>query len=104
LVYLAFDTNEERMVCIKAFRGLDDEFEKSYKKEVAANFALRKDKGHPNILKIVGIGKSNFSKGGVKTRKEVLWIATEVCNNQELFDYACEAGGLSEPILRQLYT
>lgn len=55
---------------------------------------------HPNILKMLGCGRSFMCKGGKKTDREVYYMCSEICNNGDSFDYVAAAGGLPEPFAR----
>jgi serine/threonine protein kinase len=59
---------------------------------------------HPNILRMLGAGRSNMAKGGKKGTQECFYLVSSICRNGDSFDYVAAAGGLAEPYARQFYT
>jgi serine/threonine protein kinase len=55
--WLARDTQENEDVCVKVFKQMDTETEKSFRKEIEAGQA---GMAHPNILKLMGAGRADI--------------------------------------------
>jgi len=79
-------------------KNLDPETEKLVMTECEA---LIKLKGHDNILEILEQGKDMYESKGKS--KEVSYIALELAQGGELFDYIACSGKFSEPLARYYF-
>lgn len=57
---------------------------------------------HPNIIKLVSNGRSNYWKMNGK-KKEVAFIVFELANGGELFTFIADTGRFSEPVARYYF-
>jgi serine/threonine protein kinase len=55
--WLAHDGEEDEDVCVKIFKEMDEESEKTFTKEVEAGQA---GLAHPNILRLLGAGRAEI--------------------------------------------
>jgi serine/threonine protein kinase len=83
-------------VCVKVFKNLNEETEKSFETEI--EFAQKVD--HPNVLKTLGAGRDTIVKNGVPQDEDSYYIVSELAANGEAFDYVSDAGGLKPPQAR----
>jgi len=58
-------------------------------------------KGHPNILQIIAQGQDKYESKGKS--KDVTYIALEICQGGELFDYIASSGSFDESIARYYF-
>jgi hypothetical protein len=76
-VWVGHDTNKDKVVVIKVFRSMDKGSLESFQVEVkSAQLGLN----HPNILKMLGCGRSFIMKGR-KEEKECVYMVSEMCSN-----------------------
>ena len=95
---LAEDTTKDnKRVCVKLFKGLSEEIEASFNTEMQAGQASL---FHPNVLRLLGAGKAKMTKNGVIEGEEHFFIASELADNGEAFDYVEMADGLSAEYAR----
>lgn len=53
--YLARDTNNDLMCCVKVFKEMDAASDKTFRAEVEAG---QSGLNHPNVLRLLGAGRS----------------------------------------------
>jgi hypothetical protein len=58
---LAFDTHQQENVCVKIFKKMDKETEKTFHAEVQAG---QTGMNHKNVLRLLGAGRSSIMKNG----------------------------------------
>jgi serine/threonine protein kinase len=87
-------------VCVKVFKEMDETTEKTFEKEIEAGQA---GMGHPNILKLLGAGRSEILNNGEVKQESVFYIVSELATNGEAFDYVEAAEGLESRYARQLF-
>lgn len=98
--YLAQDLNaNNKRVCIKVFKSMDEETEKTFTSEIVAGQA---GLIHPNVLLILGAGRSQIKKNGV-VGKDCFYIVSELAENGEAFDFVDLEKALPEPLARQMF-
>jgi protein-serine/threonine kinase len=98
--WLAHDTEEDEAVCVKVFKEMDEATEKTFEKEIEAGQA---GMTHPNILKLMGAGRSEIMNNGEVKQESVFYIVSELATNGEAFDYVEAAEGLEPRYARQLF-
>jgi len=98
--WLAEDMNTGDKICVKIFHTMDTETEESFRKEVSAG---QQGLFHPNVLRLIGAGKSEIKKDGASNGKEVFYIVSELACNGEAFDYVQMAEGLEAPYARLIF-
>lgn len=57
---------------------------------------------HPNVLRLLGAGRSSICKNGQSTGTDAFYIVSELADNGEAFDYVEAAGGLKPDQARQM--
>lgn len=98
--WLAEDTKSGDKVCLKIFKNMDEETETTFRAEVTAG---QQGLIHPNVLRLLGAGKSDIKKDGESQGDEAFYIVSELAENGEAFEYVQMAGGLEEPYARALF-
>jgi MAP/microtubule affinity-regulating kinase len=98
--WLAHDSNEKEDVCVKVFKEMDSESEKTFRKEVEAG---QTGMIHPNILKLLGAGRADILENGQKKGAPAFYIVSELATNGEAYDYVEAAEGLEPKYARQLF-
>jgi serine/threonine protein kinase len=99
--YLAQDTNQNMKCCVKIFKDMDESTEKTFKAEVMAG---QSGLAHPNIIRLLGAGRSQINKNGKASSKDSFYIVSELCPNGEAFDFVQDAGGLKDDHARTLFS
>jgi serine/threonine protein kinase len=98
--WLANDTKRNEKVCVKLFKDMDEETEKTFRAEVAAG---SQGFNHPNVLRLMAAGKSEIMKNGTPSGNSVFYIVSELAENGEAFDYAQMADGLETKYARSIF-
>lgn len=98
-VKIGLDTTTKRKVAVKIMnKSLDEETKNLVMTEVDA---LSKLKGHPNILEIIEHGADDYESKG--RSKPVSYIAVEIAQGGELFDFIANSGAFDESIARYFF-
>jgi serine/threonine protein kinase len=93
------DSESKKKVAVKIMnKSLDEETRKLVMTEVDA---LSKLVGHPNILEIVEHGDALYESKG--RSKNVSYIALELAQGGELFDFIANSGAFNENLARYYF-
>ena len=57
---------------------------------------------HPNIVQQISNGEGDYIKNG-EVKKKVKFIALEICQGGELFDFISQGGAFSESVARHYF-
>lgn len=79
---------------------MDESTEKTFKAEVMAG---QSGLAHPNIIRLLGAGRSQIHKNGKASSKDSFYIVSELCPNGEAFDFVQDAGGLKDEYARTMF-
>ena len=88
------------MVCVKIFKNLAPETEKTFIAEVQSAHQLG---DHKNVLKTWAAGQGQIEDSDGTKSDLTAYIVSELACNGEAFDYVAAAGGLNDKFTRGLF-